>query len=52
MDIIMKKFSLAVITSAILCASGSAFAEEPVVPKPTLGGSGKITFTGVINNDA
>jgi major type 1 subunit fimbrin (pilin) len=52
MDIIMKKFSLAVIASAILCASGGAFAEEPVVPKPTLGGSGKITFTGVINNDA
>jgi major type 1 subunit fimbrin (pilin) len=52
MDIIMKKFSLAVIASAILCASGSAFAEETAAPTPTLGGSGKITFTGVINNDA
>lgn len=51
-DIIMKKFSLAVIASAIIAASGSAFADDPVTPTPTLGGSGKITFTGVINNDA
>ncbi len=47
----MKKFSLAVIASAIIAASGSAFADDPA-PTPTLGGSGKITFTGVINNDA
>ncbi|MGE1153461.1 fimbrial protein [Pseudomonas kitaguniensis] len=50
----MKKFSLAVIASAIIAASGSAFAEGEAAPAPTptLGGSGKITFTGVINNDA
>ena len=47
----MKKFSLAVIASAIIAASGSAFAEGEAAA-PTLGGSGKITFTGVINNDA
>ena len=47
----MKKFSLAVIASAIIAASGSAFAADPAAT-PTLGGSGKITFTGVINNDA
>lgn len=46
----MKKFSLAVIASAIIAASGSAFADDTATP--TLGGSGKITFTGVINNDA
>ncbi|OIN45876.1 fimbrial protein [Pseudomonas azotoformans] len=48
----MKKFSLAVIASAIFCACAGAYAEEPAAKTPTLGGSGKITFTGVINNDA
>lgn len=47
----MKKFSLAVIASAIIAASGSTFAADPA-PKPTMAGSGKVTFTGVINNDA
>ncbi|MGF6154143.1 fimbrial protein [Pseudomonas fluorescens] len=44
----MKKFSLALIAISVIAASGSAFAADP----PTQGGSGKITFTGVINNDA
>ncbi|NMY95917.1 MULTISPECIES: fimbrial protein [Pseudomonas] len=48
----MKKFSLALIAVSVIAASSSAFAEDPVAPTPTLGGSGKITFTGVINNDA
>jgi major type 1 subunit fimbrin (pilin) len=55
MDIIMKKFSLAFIAMAVIAASGGAFAEEPVTPPkpvPVKGGSGKISFTGVINNDA
>ncbi|CAK9890776.1 MULTISPECIES: fimbrial protein [Pseudomonas] len=45
----MKKFSLALITLSVLAASGAALAADPV---PVQGGSGKITFTGVINNDA
>lgn len=43
----MKKFSLALITLSVIAASGSVLADPPVV-----GGSGKVTFTGVINNDA
>ncbi|MGB5957802.1 fimbrial protein [Pseudomonas sp.] len=46
----MKKLSLALLTLSILSASGSVLAEEPTTP--TKGGSGKITFTGNINNDA
>lgn len=46
----MKKFSLALIAVSVIAASSSVFADDPVAP--TLGGSGKITFTGVINNDA
>lgn len=49
MDITMKKFSLALITLSVLAASGAALAAETT---PVQGGSGKITFTGVINNDA
>ncbi|MBF4208044.1 MULTISPECIES: fimbrial protein [Pseudomonas] len=45
----MKKFSLALITLSVIAASGSALAADP---PPVQGGSGKITFTGVINNDA
>lgn len=48
----MKKFSLALIAMSVLAASGTVLAEDPPVTKPTAGGSGKITFTGVINNDA
>ncbi|AIL62554.1 fimbrial protein [Pseudomonas alkylphenolica] len=47
----MKKFSLALITLSVLAASGAALAADPT-PVPVQGGSGKITFTGVINNDA
>ncbi|MEN5313634.1 fimbrial protein [Pseudomonas koreensis] len=46
----MKKFSLALLACAVLGASCNALAEDPV--KPTQGGSGQISFTGVINNDA
>ncbi|MNP29979.1 Type-1 fimbrial protein, A chain precursor [compost metagenome] len=43
----MKKFSLAALTLSLIAASAGAFAADP-----TKGGSGKIAFTGVINNDA
>ncbi|MBP5946880.1 MULTISPECIES: fimbrial protein [unclassified Pseudomonas] len=46
----MKNFSIALLAAAILGASCNALAEDPV--KPTQGGSGQISFTGVINNDA
>ncbi|MNJ32159.1 Type-1 fimbrial protein, A chain precursor [compost metagenome] len=46
----MKRFSLAALALSVIAASGSAFAAE--VTGPTKGGSGKISFTGVINNDA
>ncbi len=48
MDINMKKFSLAALALSVV-ATG-AFAVEPT--GPVQGGSGKISFTGVINNDA
>ncbi|MDU9404193.1 fimbrial protein [Pseudomonas sp. zfem004] len=38
---------------ALIVSIGHAFAEEPPpAPKPVQGGSGKISFTGTINNDA
>ncbi|TYO70643.1 type 1 fimbrial protein [Pseudomonas sp. CK-NBRI-02] len=43
----MKKFSLAALTLSLLAASAGAFAADA-----TVGGNGKISFTGVINNDA
>lgn len=46
----MKKFSLAALTLSLIAASTGAFAAEP--SGPIKGGSGKIAFTGVINNDA
>ena len=47
----MKKFSLALIAVSVIAASSSAFAETtPGTGTP--GGGGKITFTGLINNDA
>lgn len=46
----MKKFSLAVLTLSLITASAGGFAAEP--EGPVKGGSGKISFTGVINNDA
>lgn len=46
----MKNISLAALALSIIAASGSAFAEDPV--GPVKGGSGKISFTGLINNDA
>ncbi|MDD1015458.1 fimbrial protein [Pseudomonas rubra] len=45
----MKKFTLAFMTLSILAATGSAFAADPM---PTKAGSGTISFTGQINNDA
>ncbi|MFY9962223.1 fimbrial protein [Pseudomonas sp.] len=47
----MKKFSLTLIALSVLAASGSALAVGEALP-PVQGGSGTITFTGVINNDA
>ncbi|MFW6749327.1 fimbrial protein [Pseudomonas glycinae] len=46
----MKKFAFAVLTLSVLAASTGALAEEAA--KPVKGGSGQISFTGVINNDA
>lgn len=46
----MKKFSLALLAAAVLGASCNALAEDPKAP--IKGGSGQISFTGVINNDA
>lgn len=46
----MKKLSLAFIAMSVIAASSNTFAAGPLIP--TQGGSGKITFTGVINNDA
>ncbi|MDH4555996.1 type 1 fimbrial protein [Pseudomonas sp. BN417] len=46
----MKKFSLAVLAMSVIAASGAAFAAEP--PTSTKAGTGQISFTGVINNDA
>lgn len=43
----MKKFSLAVLALSIVSASAAAIAAEPVK-----GGSGQISFVGIINNDA
>lgn len=47
----MKKFSLAFLTISVIAASGSAFAAETPAKGNDAGG-GRITFTGVINNDA
>lgn len=44
----MKTFSLALLATALIGASCNAFAADPAVK----GGSGQISFTGVINNDA
>jgi len=49
-DINMNKFSLAALTLSLLTASAGALAVEAT--GPVTGGSGKISFTGVINNDA
>ena len=46
----MKNFAFAVLTLSVLAASTSAVAEE--ASKAVNGGSGQISFTGVINNDA
>lgn len=46
----MNKFSLAALTLSLLTASAGALAVEAT--GPVTGGSGKISFTGVINNDA
>ncbi|WP_342623003.1 fimbrial protein [Pseudomonas alkylphenolica] len=46
----MKNISLAALALSVIAASGSVFAEDPV--GPVKGGSGKISFTGLINNDA
>lgn len=46
----MNKFSLAALTLSLLTASAGALAVEAT--GPVNGGSGKISFTGVINNDA
>lgn len=47
----MKKFAFAVLTLSVLAASTGALAEEEAA-KAVKGGSGQISFTGVINNDA
>mgnify|MGYP006164545107 CR=1 FL=1 len=47
----MKKFAFAVLTLSVLAASTGAVAEEEAA-KAVKGGSGQISFTGVINNDA
>ncbi|WLH33115.1 fimbrial protein [Pseudomonas sp. FP2196] len=44
----MKNFSIALLAAAVLGASCSVLAADPA----TKGGSGQISFTGVINNDA
>lgn len=49
MDITVKNFSLAALALSVIATSASVFAAGPV---PADGGKGKITFTGVINNDA
>ncbi|MCX2891084.1 MULTISPECIES: fimbrial protein [Pseudomonas] len=46
----MNKVSLAALTLSLLTASAGALAVEAT--GPITGGSGKISFTGVINNDA
>lgn len=46
----MKHYSLAAFTLSALVTSMAVLAEDPVVP--VKGGSGKITFSGIINNDA
>ncbi|MFJ4391015.1 fimbrial protein [Pseudomonas soli] len=46
----MKNYSLAAFALSALVSSMSAFAEEATAP--VQGGSGKITFSGIINNDA
>ncbi|SDZ28610.1 fimbrial protein [Pseudomonas sp. NFIX28] len=46
----MKKLSLTLLTLSMLAATGSAFAAEPAAP--TKAGTGTISFSGVINNDA
>ena len=46
----MKNYSLAAFALSALVTSMGAFAEETTVP--VQGGSGKITFSGIINNDA
>ncbi|EKT4531781.1 type 1 fimbrial protein [Pseudomonas putida] len=46
----MNKLSLAALTLSLLTASAGALAVEAT--GPVTGGSGKISFTGVINNDA
>lgn len=43
----MKNISLATLALSVIAASGSVFAADPIE-----GGKGKISFTGVINNDA
>ncbi|MFC6298140.1 fimbrial protein [Pseudomonas sp. CCM 7893] len=49
----MKKISSAVLALAMIASTGYAFAgEDPPTPQPVQGGSGKISFTGTINNDA
>ncbi|GLO48419.1 fimbrial protein [Pseudomonas sp. 5FOS] len=46
----MNKFSLAALTLSLITASAGVLAADPT--GPVKGGSGKISFTGVINNDA
>lgn len=47
----MKHYSLAAFAlSALVTSMGALAAEEPTTP--VQGGSGKITFSGIINNDA
>lgn len=46
----MKKLSLAALTVSLITASVSVLGAEPA--NPVNGGGGKISFTGVINNDA
>ncbi|MDQ6212019.1 MULTISPECIES: fimbrial protein [Achromobacter] len=46
----MNKLSVAAVALSALVFSAGAFAADP--PAPVKGGEGKITFSGVINNDA
>ncbi|MHC8300822.1 fimbrial protein [Pseudomonas sp. ZS1P83] len=49
----MQKISATFLALAMIASTSYAFAEDPPKPPvPVQGGSGKISFTGTINNDA